>query len=220
MRLICPTCSAPYPPESINVQTDVAHCPQCNNLAHPSELMASTYEPEVITAPPAGAWYREEMSETVIGATTRSAMAFFLVPFMCVWSGFSLGGIYGTQIVKGEFNPMMSLFGIPFVLGSLLFWSFALMAIWGKVEVRLGSNHGTLFRGIGSLGWKRTFDLADIDSVEEGFTHMNYPGNTGHGTIVLSGRTSLRFGSNLSEARRHFMLHALRAYVSATKKRR
>jgi len=219
MRLNCPTCSTPYPPENINVQTDVAHCPRCNTLANPSALMAATYEPEVIATPPPGAWYREEINQTVVGASTRSVIAFFLVPFMCVWSGFSLGGIYGTQIVKGEFNLVMSLFGIPFLLGSLLFWSFALMAIWGKVEVRLRSSRGTVFTGVGSLGWKRHFNLADIDSVEEGLTNMNYPGKIGHGAIVLSGKTSLTFGSNLKEARRHFVLHALRAYLAVAKKR-
>ena len=36
--------------------------------------------------------------------STRSCIAFFLVPFTLFWAGGSLGGIYGTQIAKGEFN--------------------------------------------------------------------------------------------------------------------
>ena len=97
-----------------------------------------------------------------VGATTRSVSAFFLVPFMLVWSGFSLGGIYGTHIVKGKFDPMMSLFGIPFVLGSVLFWSLALMAIAGKVEVRIRGEEGTIFTGLGVLGWTRRFRVTEV----------------------------------------------------------
>ena len=64
-------------------------------------------------------------------------MAFFLVPFMCVWSGGSLGGIYGSQFFQSKFDLSMSLFGIPFVLGTLLFGSFALMTVCGKVVVSI-----------------------------------------------------------------------------------
>lgn len=220
MQLTCPTCAKPYPPENINVQTDVAHCPACNQMAHPSELMSDNFDPEVITAPPPGAWYSENMNETVVGATTRSPVALFMVPFMCVWSGFSIGGIYGSQIASREFNLMMSLFGLPFVVGSILFWSITLMAIWGKSEVRLRGQNGEVFVGIGSLGWKRRFNFEDIDSVDETLTTTNYPGrNTSGNVIELSGKSTLRFGSNLSEPRRYFMLHALRAYMSAAKKR-
>ena len=64
---------------------------------------------------------------------------------MLVWSGASLGGIYGTQIIDREFDLIQSLFGIPFILGSLLFWTLALMAIWGKVEITLNNKGGKIF---------------------------------------------------------------------------
>lgn len=57
-----------------------------------------------------------------ISATTESPIAFFLVPFMLVWSGGSLGGIYGTQIANGHFNLFLSLFGIPFCNGDNIIW--------------------------------------------------------------------------------------------------
>ena len=55
------------------------------------------------------------MDTVSLGATTRSPIAFFLVPFMCVWSGGSLGGVYGSQVLNGEFDLGISLFGIPFI---------------------------------------------------------------------------------------------------------
>lgn len=210
MKLNCPTCARPFLPENLNVQTDLGLCAGCGNMARLSTLADADFEAETLSSPPRGAWYRESMNDVVVGASTRSPIAFFLVPFMCVWSGGSLGGIYGTQIVSGKFNLFLSLFGIPFLLGSILFWSLALMAVCGKVEVRLRDRRGVIFVGVGSLGWKRPVDLAEVQTITEEHSMMNYPGRQGQG-IVLEGNTRVRFGTNLNEARRHFMLNALRA---------
>ncbi len=209
MKFTCPNCRAVIPPEGINVQTDLAQCKACGHVEHLSELVDADFDAQVLQSPPPGAWYQQTMAEHVLGATTRSPVAFFLVPFMCVWSGFSLGGIYGTQLMKGQFNLTTSLFGIPFILGSVLFWTVALMAIWGKVEIRLRDQLGTIFVGIGRLGWRRTFNWDDVETITEEGTKMNYPGGQGAG-IALSGRTKLVFGSNLNEARRYFILNALK----------
>ena len=70
---------------------------------------------------------------------------------MCVWSGFSLGGIYGSQIAAGEFNLGLSLFGIPFVLGTLFFGSLAVMTVRGKVVIAVDRNAGRIFTGVGRI---------------------------------------------------------------------
>ncbi|MDF3059383.1 MAG: hypothetical protein K0R17_3598 [Rariglobus sp.] len=210
MKLNCPTCGQPLRAENINLQTDLALCTGCNQVARPSALADAGFSAAALQNPPKGAWFRQRMNEVVIGATTRHPIAFVLVPFMCVWSGLALGGIYGTQIKDGEFNLVMSLFGLPFLAGSILFGSIALMAVCGKVEVRLRDRQGIVFVGIGPLGWKRGINLNEVDSLTEEGWAMNYPGGQGIG-IVLQGRTRLRFATNLTEARRHFMFNALKA---------
>lgn len=211
MKLHCPACQRPLLPENINLQTDLALCAGCGRVARPSALADADFRAETLRHPPKGTWYREEMNDDVIGATTRSPIAFFLVPFMCVWSGGSLGGIYGSQIRSGEFNLFLSLFGLPFLVGSIIFGTLALMAIWGKVEVRLRDRRGVIFVGIGPLGWKRPVDLTQVERiVEENGWHMNYPGRRG-ASILLEGKTRLRFGGNLTEPRRLFVLNALKA---------
>jgi hypothetical protein len=128
---------------------------------------------------------------------------------MLVWSGGSLGGIYGKQIVSGHFDPGSSLFGIPFLLGSILFWTFALMAIAGRCEVAVSGDEATLFVGIGALGWRRRFRWSEVRAVHEAQTSTRYPG--GHGSaLALEGRTRLLFGSGVNDARRYFLLNALR----------
>jgi hypothetical protein len=128
---------------------------------------------------------------------------------MCVWSGGSLGGIYGAQIAKGKFDPFISLFGIPFLLGSLLFWSIALMAIWGKVEVRVRDQVGTVFVGIGRMGWRRKFNLDEVENIADEAAKARYPGSQG-AAITFTGKTKMSFGSNLNEARRYFVLNVLK----------
>jgi hypothetical protein len=211
MKPVCPACGQPIPPASINVATDVALCPACGHLASLATLLASPPAPSAAPSlehPPKGAWARRGMEGPVFGATTRSPIAFFLVPFMAVWSGFSLGGIYGSQIRNGEFNLFASLFGLPFLGGSILFGSIALMSICGKVEVRLRHRQGTIFTGIGPIGWTRRFNLDEVETIEE-TTRQSSRGRSRTG-ITLRGKSSLTFGTGLSEARRWFLLNVLR----------
>jgi hypothetical protein len=209
MKFTCPACRQPFAAENINLHTDLALCTGCGQIARPSELADADFERAELRNPPKGAWYRPSLHEVVIGATTRHPSAFLLVPFMCVWSGFSLGGIYGTQIKNGDFSLLMSLFGLPFLVGSIALGSIALMAVCGKVEVRLRGRAGVIFVGVGPLGWKRAIDLNEIDHITEQAGAMNYPGSQGTG-ILLQGRTRLRFATNLTEARRYFIFQALK----------
>ena len=196
--------------------TDLAFCPQCNDGFKVSESVDhDTVNADVLRNPPKGAWFRKEMDKVVIGASTRSPIAFFLVPFMCVWSGGSLGGIYGSQIAKGEFNLTMSLFGIPFLLGSIIFWTLALMSVCGKVEISIGKT-GSVFVGIGAVGWTRRFDWSSVQTIREAPSPMQYPGGY-YGGIILEGQQRLKFGTNLNEKRRYFVLGALKYLKAETR---
>jgi hypothetical protein len=172
----CPKCQSRIPNENINIVTDVAQCEECKFLFKVSENLSSSKSTEHkeekdasfnISNPPKGAWISEKSDALVIGATTRSPAAFFMVPFMLVWSGVSLGGIYGNQIVEGRFDLSTSLSGLPFILGSVLFWGFALMFVIGKVEVTLDYTGGKIFTGMGKLGLTKRFQLDEIISVAE-----------------------------------------------------
>jgi len=212
MKLTCPACNALVPASQLNVARDVGICPQCDEGFVISEVLNPDEELEGfdIKDAPAGAWFESRMNGWEMGASTRSPIAFFLVPFMAVWSGGSLGGIYGTQMVSGKFSLVMSLFGIPFLLGTLVIGSAALMAVCGRVVVSVERNQGRVFAGIGRLGWTRRFDWSAITSVEETTTSFRGAGNHGGAAIALSGQSRLTFGSNLNEKRRYFILQALR----------
>jgi hypothetical protein len=211
MQVVCPRCGRPLKGDEINVGTNLAGCRDCSEVYRLSNIVqAVPTGPADRDNPPSGSWYREEFGGFVVGATTRSLVAVFLVPFMLVWSGGLLGGIYGSQIARRTFNPWMSLFGIPFLLGTLAFGSLALMTLCGQVIVRLNDLDGEVFTGIGPLGWRRRFDAKAVTGVRvESSTATTRNGNPTQ-TIVLDGPSPLRFGSLSSENRRNFLANVLR----------
>jgi hypothetical protein len=105
-KILCPRCRTEISLEDVNVSKDLALCRQCGQTWSYADLNEESKVSNFVPSEaPSGTWYLETGLRTFeIGATTRSPIAFFLVPFMCIWSGFSLGGIYGTQFSKGHFN--------------------------------------------------------------------------------------------------------------------
>ena len=207
----CPKCNSDIQTENINIQTDMALCGNCQYIFKISENIENSLDDGFnVNDCPRGTWIKTDFNNTIIGATTRSSSAFFLVPFMLVWSGGSISGIYGSQIVRGEFDLVQSLLGIPFLIGSIVFWSFALMAIWGKVELTLNNQGGKIFTGIGNIGLNKSFLWSDISSLKEKQANFNYPGSQG-GRIVFEGKKRISFGSGLKEARRYYLFRAIKS---------
>lgn len=210
----CPKCNSEINTENINIQSDIAQCINCNNIfkisANIDEYIDDNFN---VHKTPNGTWIKSDYNKTIIGASTRSPVAFFIVPFMIIWSGGSLGGIYGTQIINGEFDLFQSLFGIPFFIGSIIFWSIALMAIWGKVELTLDRQGGIVFTGVGNIGLKKRFKWNDISKIKEKQTNLRYPGSQGS-SIILEGKKRISFGTGLKEERRYYLLRAIKSTVS------
>ncbi len=219
----CPNCGQALQASDINIEKDIAKCSQCNHVFVVSEALFKVNTPVEdlksfdLDDVPKGAWFTTDFHNTMIGATTRSAIAFFLVPFMLVWSGGALGGIYGSQILSGEFDLMMSLFGIPFIVGSLIFWTFALMAVWGKVEVTFDKTGGQVFTGLGKIGVKKNFLWSEVDRIEESNFSFKYPGSRGY-QIVMEGKKRISFGSGLNEERRYYVYMALKKVFNEIKR--
>ena len=137
-KTFCPICRAEIPLTDVNVATDIALCRHCGKTSSFAEAIATqSAVPVDLARPPKGTWLSRHGNGFELGVSTRSPIAFFLVPFMCVWSGGSLGGIYGSQIARGHFNFGMSLFGLPFLIGTLVFGSIAIMSVCGKISIRI-----------------------------------------------------------------------------------
>jgi hypothetical protein len=227
MEVTCPKCRAKISTDDINVSTDVALCRGCGNTFRLSEVvgggifsgllssMGGPSGPIDLNSPPSGAWYQPAADGFTAGATIRSWTALFIVPFTCVWSGFSMFGIYGTQIIKGHFSLPQSLFGIPFLIGSIFLVSWCAMAVAGKVTVSVHGDRLAVFTGVGPFGLTRIANLSDFKSAREDwgrFTNNNQPARV----IRLEGARAMAFGSMLSTERRYFLLAALQSAMTGS----
>jgi hypothetical protein len=207
----------PIPASEVAPSAGLAVCRSCDK-SHSLEAckaaapIGSRFHP-LPTDPPKGVRVEERMDGFRLTLSTRSAAAFFLIPFMMVWSGFSLGGIYGTQIFKGEFDWKLSLFGIPFVLGTLLFGTIALMSAFGQVV--LEQRNGVLLHRVGFLGlfWTRRRDWTGFERAElEESTRRGY-GSTW--SIALKGSGGEHgLGSGVDRERLAWVLRYLNAKLA------
>ena len=211
MKVTCPACKQAIPADQVNVQSDVAFCPRCEEVYSLARMVASGAEDVgELGEPPPGCWMNTGFDDWEVGATTRSYAALFLVPFMCVWSGFSLGGIYGSQIAEGKFDLTMSLFGLPFLIGTLIFGSIALMSVFGKAVLHVRGDEAVAFMGVGPIGWRQRFDWSKIERVEEGAYAMSSHNQNRPGLKLEGPETSVTFAVGVGEARKAFLLQALR----------
>jgi hypothetical protein len=232
---ICSKCRQVIPSDDINVAQDVAYCRQCNISYRLSDLTsgndASAYVD--LNRPPAGAWYRSDGGGTVIGATNRSlGAAFFMVIFALGWNSivsmFVVFAIAGTlhilhipapawfpapKMNGGDMGTgsvlFMWLFLTPFIAVGLMVLSIALSSLFGRTEVKIENTRGTLFTGVGPVGWKRQFDTTQVKNVRISESYNRNGNNTA--AILLETREGKQFklGSLLSNERRQFVLGAM-----------
>lgn len=201
MEFNCPECGLPIEVADLAPAQGVAVCRFCekpHSFAACQE--AIPFEQRNVIpehALPKGVVLEETMDGFRLILSARSCIAFFLVPFTIVWAGGSLGGIYGTQIVMGEFNLLMSLFGLPFLAGSVFLVALTVMAVAGRCVVELGG--GKLSIRTGALGVYRTKSVAwdDVNSCR--LTEATSRGRSSYSTtyqveIAVERGEPLRFG--------------------------
>lgn len=208
----CPNCNAFIAREDIYMQSDIAKCQACNYVFKVSQAVSTQkkFNPDL---PPEGAWYYNDFEKTIVGATTRTKGAVFLIPFMMLWSGFSLGGIYGTQFFNGQFNLLLSIFGIPFVIATIVFSAVIIMLMAGKIVVTFNSESGKIFTGIGKIGFTQSFRWEDVNTVEESISSFKSSSSGNAYMITLTGKNSLSFGRGLSDERRYYIISVLQSYL-------
>jgi hypothetical protein len=217
----CPRCGASLSPDDINVSADTARCRSCASVYAFSDLVHEDGLAHFnLSQPPSGVSVDQFANGFRVSATTRAWYALFLVPFMCVWSGMSLGGIYGSQIRSGKLNIFISLFGIPFILATVFLGSQALMATFGRIAVLRDGDDGAIFTGIGPIGWTRRFRWSTVMSAVEADGRSNYGFQGRLPMQVISLKTvsdgipkTIRFGTQLSADRREFLLALIRSQL-------
>lgn len=215
-RVLCPTCGAPVPSALISPVSDRASCPGCGAAFKPSEAprVAEAVRPFSVERPPRGVTFAWAPRGFVIRAKTRSPVAFFIVPFTLVWTGFTLSFLYIGPLFYGEGPGFLSLFGLPFLAVSVFLSALSAMMLFGHVRVSADGLSGEVFTGIGGIGRRRRFDWSDIAEAREDIritTTMRDGRRRKSRTaqVCLEGNERILFGSLLSDERRFYLVKAL-----------
>jgi len=118
--------------------------------------------------------------------------------------------------MAGKFNLMLSLFGLPFLIGTIILGSLAVMTVCGKVVVSTSYNEGKVFTGVGPFGWTRKFDWASVTHIKKTSAYRSESDiDTGHWQITIVGDERTKLNYNFDEDRRLYMLNALRSLMNA-----
>jgi hypothetical protein len=206
MQFHCPECGLPIETADLAPAQGVAVCRFCEK-PHPLAAcqVAVPYEQRNIepeTALPKGVKLEETMDGFRLTISTRSWSALFLVPFTMVWAGGSLGGIYGTQIAKGEFNLVMSLFGLPFLAGSVLLIAITVMTVAGRCVVELAGGKFSIRTGALGVYWTQSAAWDDVLScrlTEATSRGSNSYTSTYQVEIACEGGKSLKLGGTAAD---------------------
>ena len=160
---------------------------------------------------PSGTMYTRDTDGFEVSATMRSAKTILLFLFSVLF----IGGLYSETTKSRE--PISEGWLLICVLIIIFLVSLSLMTTWGRVTISVRGNSGTVFVGLGPLGWRRRFLWSDIHAIREGKLYDCGVWYHDYGDIiifpkvvVLEGRTKIDFGWWLSKRRRRFVIKALK----------
>ena len=179
----CPKCGAAISPDDINVSADLMLCRRCGETSSFADAVSEASDERILLKPPPNhlAIATDPMDperRTTITYKKVSLLALFFVPFTCFWAGGSMAGIYGSQIVKGAFDPKLSLFGLPFLIGSIVLVSACLFMLFGKRVLELKGGEAKYFAGVFGIGLRKRFHYDCQTKVSRGAAAIQQKGQT------------------------------------------
>jgi hypothetical protein len=188
--------------------------------------------------PPAGAWYSDDGRGVIVGATHRSlGTAIGALAVAIFWNGivsvFVLLAIAGTlrnmhvplphwfPAPNMNDSPMsvgmtifLWIFLTPFILIGLAMIAAFLSSIGGRTEVTINNREGSIFTGIGWLGYRRRFDASTAKDVRIDDKQWRDSDGDRQRRVAIVIETHagkrLKLGSMLPEERRKFVAAAVR----------
>jgi hypothetical protein len=206
MEFHCPECGLPIEAADLAPAQGVAVCRFCEK-PHPLAACqdAVPYEQRNILpeqAVPKGVQLEDTMDGFRLTLSTSSCIAIFFIPFTLVWAGGSLGGIYGMQIAKGDFNLMMSLVGLPFLVVSIFLIAITVKTVAGRCVVELAGGQFSIRTG--AMGVYRTQSVAWDDVLSCRLTEATSRGRSSYSPtykveVAFEGGKTLKLGGTEAE---------------------
>ncbi len=213
----CRHCGSLIDLADTNVSTDVALCRRCGRTMPFSALAAATGDREAdLASPPRGVRVGRSLIDGIdITCRKFNPVVLFLIPFTAVWSGFSMWAIYGRQVTDGKFSLAMSLFGLPFLFGTIALVSFIAFQMFGSTRIRIGRGTCEAFIGIGPLGWRRSIRIHPASKVRIETGHVTVNRVRQKHIVITTDGEAMKFGTLLAPEARDFIAAVLQRAVAA-----
>jgi hypothetical protein len=203
----CPFCHAQISLDDMNVATDLALCRACGRTSAFSVVCgASEISQDCLDKPPRHIRVlRGFNDETTVTYRRISPFLLFLIPFMAIWSGVTLGGTFAKQIRDGAFNLAETLAGLPFLLGTVIMLIVVAYLTFGKWVVELNRGNGSVFVGVGPLGWTRRFSYNRATIVSLKMTDATVNNRPQKGILVRTDENDFVFGAFIKDDAKRFI---------------
>lgn len=174
----------------------------------------------------------------VVRASARSLPAAMGLLFFCAfWNGIvgiflavlfaSIMGHMGITLPAWFPNPgggssnmplgmtvFMGLFLTPFVLIGAVMIGALLVAIAGRVEVRLRGGAGVVYTGVGPFGWKRRFDAYSVVAVRFVESDVEVNDKKQRAIAIETEGKTVKFGSGMPDRRRLWLGGVLKTMLA------
>lgn len=212
----CRHCRAGISLADVNVASDLALCRGCGKTMAFSEIAPIPGAAEVdLQRPPKGVRIEESpIHGKSIIYKKISSVVFFIIPFTAFWSGMSMVGIYGTQISEGKFDMGRSLFGLPFLIGTIVLVSVILFMLFGRWQVSFPGGILEVALRLGPLRWTRrhVYDGSTRVTIHQS---PNVQVNHRPQQLILleTGDSTLKFGTPIPNEAKHFIAEAIRREI-------
>lgn len=211
MECKCPFCKADISLEDVNVANDIALCRACGKTSSFAMLSSmSEVSFDNSKEPPRHIRIASDSTGDIkIVYRKLSPVLFFLIPFTLLWAGGSMTGIYIVPLLTGKMNMENALFGIPFLLGSMILVSIVTFMLFGRWELALRGGNGSAFIGVGPLGWTRYFSYNSKSTVCMRSTGVRVNNVPQEGICVLNGSEEIVFGSTIAPDAKRYLAAAI-----------
>lgn len=113
----------------------------------------------------------------------------------------------------------MTVFGLPFLAGSIMLIYVSLNAIAGRAKLKLTNTGGEYFHGIGNLGRKKTWLWEETVQIIDTKSNVRYPGS-GSRAISIEGPAKISVGTAISNDKMDYFYYSLRYYYDMYKRKK
>jgi hypothetical protein len=124
-------------------------------------------------------------------------------------------GIYIKPIMETGKLPALTsmLFGLPFLIGSIVLIFINLNMLFGKTVITLKRGKGDVFIGIGPLGWRRKFEYNTQSQIRLIPTNVRINEVAKSGINIITGDKNITFGTTIDDKAKSYIAAKLKELI-------